>query len=121
MNCDESLFWGQHLMLNCKSGNDNVLNKEAILKFKDELITSINMEQHGEPKIEHFGSGNLAGWTLVQLIKTSNISIHFCDETHDFYADIFSCKRFSVLKVRDMVMKHFAPKQIQEFCLDRGV
>ena len=121
MNCDESLFWGQHLMLNCKSGNDNVLNKEAILKFKDELITSINMEQHGEPKIEHFGSGNLAGWTLAQLIKTSNISIHFCDETHDFYADIFSCKRFSVLKVRDMVMKHFAPKQIQEFCLDRGV
>lgn len=121
MNCEEHQFWGQHLIMNCKAGNDAVLDKEAILKFKDELIPAIEMEAHGEPMIEHFGSGHLAGWTLVQLIKTSNITIHFCDDSHDFYVDIFSCKRFSVLTVRELVLKHFAPKQTQELTLDRGI
>jgi S-adenosylmethionine/arginine decarboxylase-like enzyme len=121
MNCDEDKFWGQHLIMNCKGGNDAVLDKDAILKFKDELIEAIEMEAHGEPMIEHFGSGKLAGWTLVQLIKTSSITIHFSDETHDFYTDIFSCKRFSVHAVRELVLKHFAPKQTQELTLDRGI
>jgi len=120
-HCSNDKFWGEHLVINVKSCNDNVLDKEAILQFKDELVKQIDMEQHGEPLIEHFGSGDLAGWTLVQLIKTSNIIIHFCDKTKNFYGDIFSCKRFDVGKVRDCVRKWFEPKMIQELVLERGV
>jgi S-adenosylmethionine/arginine decarboxylase-like enzyme len=41
-----------------------------------------------------FGSGNKRGYTLVQLIETSDITAHFIEETNDIYLDIFSCKSF---------------------------
>jgi S-adenosylmethionine/arginine decarboxylase-like enzyme len=120
-NCQIFQFWGQHLMLDCKGGNESTRTKYDINEFVRELVPAIKMEAHGDPLIEHFGEGRLAGHTLVQLIKTSNICCHFCDDSGDFYLDIFSCKRFSVKTVKDLVIKWFKPKLIKETCLDRGV
>ena len=63
----------------------------------------------GEPLIHHFGSGNKAGYTLVQLIETSNITAHFCEETNDMYLDVFSCKPFDPSVVEGVVYQHFGP------------
>ena len=46
------------------------------------LVQAIGMRPYGEPVIEHFAthSHDAAGFTLVQLIETSNICAH-CAET----------------------------------------
>lgn len=49
------------------------------------------MKSHGPPLLEHFGEGELAGWTLVQLITTSNLTLHFLDHSGDLYLDLFTC------------------------------
>lgn len=68
------------------------------------------MKAYKEPQIQHFGEGNKAGYTLVQLIETSNITGHFCDTTGDAYLDIFSCKEFDKQVVRQVILEHFQPQ-----------
>ena len=80
----------------------------------------IEMVPYGQPWVQRFGEGNKAGYTLVQLIETSNIVAHFCDETNDAYIDVFSCKEFHERDVTDVVNKYFWPKRMTAKMLVRG-
>ena len=72
-----------------------------------------------EPQIVNFGSGNKAGYTLVQLIETSNICGHFVNETNDVYLDVFSCKPFEPKVVIALVKAFFDAKKIETHFLER--
>jgi S-adenosylmethionine/arginine decarboxylase-like enzyme len=82
-------------MLDC-AGADHaaITSGETIAEFARTLVNRINMVAYGEPQVVNFGSGNKEGYTLVQLIETSNICAHFCNDTDTFYLDVFSCKPF---------------------------
>lgn len=67
------------------------------------------MVPYGKPRVVMFGTGNKKGYTLVQLIETSNITGHFVEETDDMYLDVFSCKTFDQEIVRDTVNYYFGP------------
>ena len=121
MQCEPSEFFGQELVLNCKSGNENVLDMNKITEFVDDLVVKIDMIKHGDIKIERFGEGDLVGVSCCQFIKTSSIVGHFCDISKDFYLNIFSCKRFSEDVVVDCVRKWFEPTQIKRINLMRGI
>jgi S-adenosylmethionine/arginine decarboxylase-like enzyme len=71
------------------------------------------MIPYGKPQVVLFGSGNKQGYTLVQLIETSNITGHFVEETNDMYLDVFSCKEFKPETVHDMVQRYFDPQTIR--------
>ena len=77
------------------------------------------MKAYGSPQVQHFGEGNKAGYTLVQLIETSNITAHFVEETNDIYLDVFSCKPFSTLEVLTCIKDHFRPEHIDFQTLHR--
>jgi S-adenosylmethionine/arginine decarboxylase-like enzyme len=77
------------------------------------------MVPFGEPQVQHFGSGNKAGYTLVQLIETSNITAHFVEETDDIYLDVFSCKPFNPNDVKQVVNKFFTPAHMNQVFLTR--
>jgi len=68
------------------------------------------MVPYGNPQVVHFGTGNKAGFTLVQLIETSNITAHFVEETDDMYLDVFSCKPFEPHVVSGVVAMYFSPQ-----------
>jgi len=70
------------------------------------------MKAYGEPQIQHFGDGNKSGYTMIQLIETSNITAHFCEETGDAYIDVFSCKSFTKENVVDEVETFFIPEKV---------
>jgi S-adenosylmethionine decarboxylase len=96
--------WGFHLALdiaNCSP--DCIRIKSNIEAFAEDLVESINMVAYGEPQVVKFGTGNKAGYTLVQLIETSNICAHFVEENDTMYLDVFSCKRFDVETVKSVV------------------
>lgn len=116
-------LWGQHLVLDLGGCNDNILTKQDIANFVNELVKAIDMVAYGEPQIVHFAkhSYEAAGYSLVQLIETSAIMGHFSDNTRQAYLDIFSCKTFDNQTVIEVVKKHFEPCKIKSICLDRGI
>jgi S-adenosylmethionine/arginine decarboxylase-like enzyme len=86
-----------------------------IAAFSRELVKRIDMVAYGEPQVVHFADhcADKAGWTLVQLIETSNICGHFLDENGDLYLDVFSCKQFNSELVRQTVQEYFSPMSIR--------
>jgi S-adenosylmethionine/arginine decarboxylase-like enzyme len=113
-------MWGYHLILDCSKCTPYLIrNQSNISLFAKSLVKQIDMVPYGEPQVVHFGSGNKAGYTLVQLIETSNITGHFCEETNDMYLDIFSCKPFRPTTVFQHVMLYFNPETINQKFLTR--
>jgi S-adenosylmethionine/arginine decarboxylase-like enzyme len=105
--------WGYHLMLDC-GGCQNIDNKENIYNFIKDLVPSINMIAHGEPIIEYLLQGDpKQGFSLMQLITTSNICGHFMELDGTAYFDIFSCKEFDLKLAEDIVRKYFKPSSVK--------
>ena len=104
------MYWGYHLMLDC-SGCDKakITSRENIYNFTRELVKRIDMVAFGEPVIEHFATHDpqKAGFSMVQLIETSNICAHFVDRDNTMYLDVFSCKAFSNDVVIATVKEYF--------------
>ena len=114
-------MWGYHLSLDCRSCNDNVKfpNEHKIAEFAIQLVKDIDMIAYGSPQVVHFGKDDKTGYTLVQLIETSNICGHFCDDSGDAYIDVFSCKPFDVSAVISLVKTIFDPVSIRQTFLTR--
>jgi S-adenosylmethionine/arginine decarboxylase-like enzyme len=114
------MYWGYHLIIDCtRCIPTSIRCKTNITNFAKSLVRKIDMVPFGEPQVHHFGSGNKAGYTLVQLIETSNITAHFCEETDDMYLDVFSCKPFSPSDVEMVVNSHFSPIHKKSLFLNR--
>ncbi len=106
-------YWGHHLLLNArKCVPSTIRSKSMIEAFSHNLVKKIDMVAYGQPQVIMFGTGNKKGYTLVQLIETSNITGHFVEETDDMYLDVFSCKEFDPKTVEEVVAWYFAPKNI---------
>lgn len=107
-------YWGYHLMLDCKGCNKNVSDPKAIYDFNKELVERIDMVAHGEPIIEFMLPGDpKQGFSLVQLITTSNICAHFMDHDRTAYLDVFSCKEFDQSIVKEVFTKYFEPAKMR--------
>jgi S-adenosylmethionine/arginine decarboxylase-like enzyme len=113
-------YWGYHLVLNARKCRPAAIRSaETITHFTKDLVKKIDMVPYGEPQVVLFGTGNKKGYTLVQLIETSNICAHFVEETNDMYLDVFSCKPFSAGDVKEVMHKYFAPEHSDSFLLKR--
>lgn len=113
-------YWGYHLILD-SGGCDHasITSYETIYEFAKELVEAIDMVAYGEPQIVNFGSGNKAGYTLVQLIETSNICAHFVNQHDQVYLDVFSCKTFDPEIVIKLVQKYFRAQSYNTAFLER--
>ena len=111
--------WGYHLMLDC-SGCQNINDRNQIYSFVKDLITQIDMVAHGEPVIEYLLPGDPnQGYSLMQLITTSNICGHFMELDGTAYFDVFSCKEFDSATVEKVVKHYFNPKKIKSKLIKR--
>jgi S-adenosylmethionine decarboxylase len=115
--------WGQHLVLDL-SGCPNALltDGEHIKRWTRELVTAIDMVSYGEPLLEHFATHDpkTGGYTLVQLIETSNICAHFAENRGEVYIDIFSCKSFDDDVAKAVCQRFFEPTGMKAHSLVRG-
>jgi S-adenosylmethionine/arginine decarboxylase-like enzyme len=117
-------MWGQHYVADIKGSEYSksvITNEEHIKSFCEELIEKIDMKAYGECMLYHFAGHNedACGYSMVQLIETSNICAHLVDKTGDIYLDIFSCKWFSKEKALTTIYKHFQPKTMNVLWLPR--
>lgn len=106
---DTNKPWGYHLAINALCDPSKVTDPENIKAFSKDLVESIDMKAFGEPTVVHFAehSEDKAGYTLVQLIETSNICAHFVDQSGECYLDVFSCKDFDPNVVMQKVIDYF--------------
>jgi S-adenosylmethionine/arginine decarboxylase-like enzyme len=101
-------------MLDISGCSDAIKSREAIYNFNKELVKRIDMTAHGEPIIEYLLPGDpKQGYSLMQLITTSNICAHFVEPDSTAYIDIFSCKPFDINVAQDVVREHFAPTKMR--------
>ena len=116
----EEKFWGYHAILDAAGCDlDKMTSYENVYNFAKQLVKDIDMIAYGEPQIVHFGSGDKAGYTLVQLIETSNICAHFANQNQEMYLDVFSCKPFDERIVEDLVVQYFSAKSLRRAFIKR--
>ena len=100
--------WGKHLVLDAGGCSPKMIGCPIVIKnFTKDLVKRINMVAYGDPQIVMFGTGNKKGYTLIQLIDTSNIAAHFVEENNTMYLDVFSCKDFDPSVVKETVREYF--------------
>jgi S-adenosylmethionine/arginine decarboxylase-like enzyme len=115
-----SRYWGYHCILDLgQCCPKSIRSAKTIKAFNTALVQGIDMVPYGAPQLQHFGTGNKAGYTLVQLIETSNICAHFVEETNDVYLDVFSCKPFTSSQVEEIAKAFFKPQTVTQRFLVR--
>lgn len=87
---------------------------EPIKKFVVALAKAIKMKRHGEPMIERFAEGDLEGYSALQFIETSSITMHFDEGENRAFIDIFSCKFFDPKEAEAFCKKFFKGKKSKE-------
>lgn len=114
--------WGYHLLLDCREGDLSLITEKYVIEdFVHELIREIDMVPYGNIVIDRFAThdSEKSGISFCQMIETSHIAGHFCENTGDFYLDVFSCKEFDSEIVVNLVNKNFFPKNIEARFLSR--
>jgi S-adenosylmethionine/arginine decarboxylase-like enzyme len=115
------MTWGYHLILDCKDCDPETINNDTTIRnFVSTLVERIDMQAHGDPQIELLlpGTDN-EGYSLLQMITTSNITAHFVNKTGNAYIDVFSCKQFKNNIVIHTVEEFFNPKSIKTTYIER--
>lgn len=99
-----------------------ISDKDNVKAFVKELVHAIGMTAVGEPWIERsaIGISDKEGFSLYQLIVTSNVSAHFVDEARQIYLDMFSCKEFKETVVKKIVVDYFGPTKIKSNFIKRN-
>jgi S-adenosylmethionine/arginine decarboxylase-like enzyme len=116
------MSWGYHLILDCGGCNQNVSDPKIIRKMLDTLVKRIDMKAVGEPIIKFLKEGDpyLQGYSCLQLIETSSITMHLNDAPESSaYIDVFSCKDFRESDAVAVVKEFFDPSDIQSQFLHR--
>lgn len=104
-------YWGKHLLANAYRCNPRLIScPKNIELFTTTLVKKIDMVAYGPCRLAHFGTGNKLGWTAFQMIETSSVVSHYCEENGDAYIDVFSCKDFDEAIVRAVVIDYFKPE-----------
>ena len=87
--------WGLSCSIDLKNCDHVLITRAATIQdYIISLCKLIDMVRYGDVQIVNFGTGDKKGYTVIQLIETSNITGHFSNDTNSAYIDLFSCKEF---------------------------
>ena len=113
-------IWGYHGIFNLsRCCPQSIRCPKNIETFSNILVKRIDMVPYGKPQIVHFGENDKLGYTLVQLIQTSNIMAHFVEENNSAFIDVFSCKPYNMKIAEDVIRHYFKPDNLHKTLLMR--
>ena len=78
-----------------------------IRAFVPAVIEAIGMQAHGPLLLERFGDGDLEGWSAMQFIETSSITIHADEAAGRCFVDVFSCRAFDPERAAAVAVEFF--------------
>lgn len=117
---EQNKHWGKSLSIDLHACNHAKLTDPSVIKeYVTKIIEVIAMVAHGPCYIERFGNGQLQGYSAMQFIETSSITVH-CDEVGNrAFIDIFSCKDFDEKKAVEFSTKFFEAQKSISASLNR--
>jgi S-adenosylmethionine/arginine decarboxylase-like enzyme len=80
---------------------------DVIRAFVPAVIDAIGMRAHGPLRIDRFGDGELEGWSAMQFIETSSITVHADEVLDRCFVDVFSCRPFDPEAAAAVAVAHF--------------
>ena len=80
---------------------------ETIRRFVPAVIEAIGMRAHGPLMLDRFGDGELEGWSAMQFIETSSITVHADEVLARCFVDVFSCRPFDPDLAAEVAVEHF--------------
>lgn len=108
----EGRAWGLCTAVDLQDCDPELIrDADHIRRYVAELCDLIDMKRFGECQVVDFGSGRVAGYSMVQLISTSLISGHFANDTNNAYLDVFSCKGYDPAVVEEFSKKFFGARR----------
>ena len=118
---------GKELILDIHNVEPFTLTKESIESFLTKLCEEINMERTElycweyleDPTKDPEEFKHLKGYSFVQFIKTSNVTIHTFDLPCRVSLNIFSCKDFNQEEATKFCKDWFKGDVIQDLCILR--
>ena len=99
--------WGMLATIDLHDCDDRVAEAESIRRFVPAVIEAIGMRAHGPLRLERFGDDELEGWSAMQFIETSSITVHADEMGGRCFVDVFSCRAFDADVVAEVVRAHF--------------
>jgi len=80
---------------------------DTIRVFVPAVIEAVGMRAHGPLLIDRFGDGDLEGWSAMQFIETSSVTVHADEASGRCFVDVFSCKPFDAERAAAVAVEHF--------------
>lgn len=100
--------WGMSASIDLFDCRRERLTSRALLQeFVARLVEVIDMEPHGPCYVDRFGEGPLEGYSAMQFIKTSTITVHLDEVGNRVFIDLFSCKVFEAKAAESFAVKFF--------------
>jgi len=83
-------------------------DSDTIRRFVPALVDAIGMVAHGPLMLDRFGDGELEGWSAMQFIETSSITLHADEVSGRLFLDVFSCRDFDPNVAAALAQAHFS-------------
>lgn len=117
---DATKPWGKSIAINLHDcAHERLTDVELLKQFVAEVIKVVDMEAHGHCHVERFGEGELEGYSAMQFIETSSITVHLDEFGNRAFIDIFSCKDFDGRKAEAFAKAFFQAKEARSTILER--
>lgn len=120
------MVFGKHLIIDaCECDEHNIKNIDVIDIFIEKLCNVGNMTRKGDLIIETFPENDfnikndLVGFSIVQIISLSNITLHINFISRTVYFDFFTCGEIKEDRIIDIFNNYFKPKTIKKIILQR--
>lgn len=97
--------FGIHYILDADNCKGEIKDRKHIQDFIDTLVSKLGMKKKGETVFEYFEDNDynrerdIVGWSVVQIISLSNITIHINEISRTIYLDVFTCGELDDLTV----------------------
>ena len=86
---------------------ERLADSDNIRRFVPILIAAIGMRPHGGLMLDRFGDGELEGWSAMQFIETSSVTLHADEVFGRLFVDVFSCRPFDPDLAAEIAVEHF--------------
>jgi S-adenosylmethionine/arginine decarboxylase-like enzyme len=100
--------WGMFAAIDLRGcDEDRLADSDNIRRFVPALVAAIGMRAHGGLMMDRFGDGEFEGWSALQFIETSSITLHADEVFGRCFVDIFSCRPFDPDLAAEIAVEHF--------------
>ena len=112
--------FGVVLMIDADDCEGNISSKDHIQSFIDKLVETMGMQKKGETIFEWFEYNDynierdIVGYSVVQIISLSSITMHINEISRTVYPDVFTCGNLDDTEVALLFSDFFKPRKMKK-------